>query len=58
MGHIANLWVSSFSLLDGDRNFVLNIYPYRKGMSGERSGKHNDNKAYQLNSLGFFETVA
>ncbi|MFT6330856.1 MAG: hypothetical protein ACJAYN_002803 [Bermanella sp.] len=49
MGHIANLWVSSFSLLDGDRNFVLNIYPYRKGMSGERSGKHNDNKAYQLN---------
>jgi hypothetical protein len=36
-------------ILNSDCNFGLNTYPYRTGMSDERSGKHNDNKAYQLN---------
>jgi len=39
-------------ILDGDRNFGLNNYQYHTGMSGERSGKHNDkflgNKFEQL----------
>jgi hypothetical protein len=40
-------------VINDARNFALSIYPYRTKMSGEHSDKRNDNKAYQLNSLGF-----